>query len=50
MVFHWSVSDSKRPLVLRTLLSILTDVYNAVVWMVSIRPFISKFYSHFIKH
>ena len=29
MVFHWNLSDSKSPLLFRTLLN------NAVVWMVS---------------
>ena len=41
--FHWSLSDSKSPQVSRTLLSILADLNNAVVWMVSTRPLISKF-------
>ena len=47
MVFHWSLSDSKSPLVFRTLLSILPIVNNAVVWMVSNRPVISKSFSLF---
>ena len=42
MVFHWSLSDSKSPLVSKTLLSILAVPSNAVVWMVSTRPPISK--------
>ena len=42
MVFHWSLSDSKSPQVSRTLLSILTDLNNALIWMVSTRPLISK--------
>ena len=42
MVFHWSLSDSKSPQVSRTLLSILADLNNVVVWMVSTRPVISK--------
>ena len=42
MVFHWSLSDSKSPQVYRTLLSILDDLNNAVVWMVSTHPLISK--------
>ena len=42
MVFHWSFSYNKSPHVSRTLLSILTDLNNAVVWMVSARPLISK--------
>ena len=33
MVFHWSSSDSKSSQVSRTLLSILTDLNNTVVWM-----------------
>ena len=38
--FHWSLSDSKSPLVSRTLLSILLN--NAVVWTVSTCHIISK--------
>ena len=58
MVFHWSFSflsfgifellslnDSKSPQVSRTLLSILTDLDNAVVWVVFARPLISKFFN-----
>ena len=41
------VIDSKSPLVSRTLLSILGDLNNAVVWMVSTRPLISKSSSPF---
>ena len=37
MVSHWSLSDLKSPQVSRTLLSILTDLNNAVGWMVSTR-------------
>ena len=37
-----SLSDSKSPQVSRTLLSILTVLNNAVVWMVSYCPLISK--------
>ena len=46
MVSHWSLNDSKSLQVSRTLLSILADLSNAVFWMVSIRPFISKSSSH----
>ena len=42
MIFHQSLSDSKSPHVSRTLLSILADPKNAVVWTVSTSPFISK--------
>ena len=35
MLFHWSLSDSKFPQISRTLLSIQTDLDNAVVWIVS---------------
>ena len=42
MVFHLSLSDSKSPLVSRTLLSILAVLNNAVVWMVSSCPPTSK--------
>ena len=38
MVFHWILSDSKSPQVTTTLLSILADLNNAVVWIVSTRP------------
>ena len=42
MVFHWSLSNSKSPQVSGTLLSILAVLNNAVVWMVSTRPPVSK--------
>ena len=42
MVFHWSLSDSKSPQVSRTLLSIVVDLINEVVWTVSTRPVSSK--------
>ena len=42
MVFHRSLSDSKSPQVSRTRLGILAVLSNAVVWMVSTRPPISK--------
>ena len=48
MVFQLSLSDSKFPQVSRTLLSILIDLNNAVVWMMSSRPFISKSFGPFI--
>ena len=35
MVFHWSLRDSKSLQVSRTLFSILVDLNNAIVWMVS---------------
>ena len=41
MVFHRSLSDSKSPQVSRTLLSILVDLNNSVVSMVSTRSLIS---------
>ena len=47
MVLHWSLSDSKSPQVSRTLLSILDDHKNAIVWMVSTFPLISKSSSPF---
>ena len=40
MIFHWSLSNSKSPQVSRTLLSILADLSNAIVWMV-LRPLLS---------
>ena len=42
MVFHWSLRDNKSPQVSRTLLSILANRNNAIVWMASIRPLISS--------
>ena len=42
MVFHRCLSDSKSPQVSRTLLCILGDLNNAIVWMVSICPLTSK--------
>ena len=42
MVAHCSLSDSNSPHVSGTLLSILTVLNNAVVWMVSTRPLILK--------
>ena len=44
---HWSLSDSKSPQVFRALFSILAVLNNAVVWMVSARPLISKSSSPF---
>ena len=46
MVFHWSLSDNKSPQVPRTLLSILADLKNAVVLMVSTRPLTFKSSRH----
>ena len=45
MLSHWGLSDIKSPQVSRTLLSILADLNNAVVWMVSTCPLISKSFS-----
>ena len=42
MVSHWSLRDSKSTQVSTTLLSILANDSNAVLWMVSTRPLISK--------
>ena len=42
MVFHWRLRDSKSPQVSKTLLCIMTDLNNAVVWMVSTRRLISN--------
>ena len=47
-VFHWSLSDSKSPQVSRTLLSILADLNNVVIWIFSTCPLISKSSSSFI--
>ena len=43
MVFHWSLGDNKSPKVSRNLLSILADLNNAVVKIISARPLSSKF-------
>ena len=48
-VFYWSLRKSKSPQVFRNLLSILTDLNNAVVWMVSTCPLISKYSNLFAK-
>ena len=40
--FHWSLGDNKFPQISSTFLSIRTDRNNAVVWMGSICPIISK--------
>ena len=42
IVCHWSLSQSTSPQVSITLLSILANLNNAVVWMVSTLPVISK--------
>ena len=42
MVSHRNLNDNKSPQVFRTLLGILADLNNAVIWMVSTRPVISK--------
>ena len=47
MVFHWSLRDSKSPLVSRTLLSILAVLNHVVIWMISTRPPTSKSFSPF---
>ena len=47
MVFHWSLSD-KSGQFFRILLSILADLSNAVIWIVSTSPLISKSFSPFI--
>ena len=47
MVSHESFSDSKSPQVSRTPLSILDDLNNCVIWMVSTRPLISMSSSPF---
>ena len=48
MVFPWSLSDSKSPQVSRNLFSILADLNNAVVWIVSTHPLIFKSSSPFL--
>ena len=41
-VFNWSFSESKSPQVSRTLPSILADLNNAVVWMISTSVLLSS--------
>ena len=47
MASHWSSNDSSSPQVSKTLLSILANLNIDVVWMVSVRPLISKSASSF---
>ena len=42
MIFHWRLSDNKSPQVSRILLNIQANLNNAVIWMVSTLPLISK--------
>ena len=46
-IFHWSLSDRKSAQVSPTLINILADYNNAVVWMVSTLPPTSKTSSPF---
>ena len=45
MVFHLNLRDGNSSQGSRTLLSILADINNAVVWMASTRPPIFQFFS-----
>ena len=45
MISFWNLSNKKSPQYSRTLLGILADLNNAVVWMVSTRSALSKFSS-----
>ena len=47
--FYWSLSASKFSQVFRTLLSILTDLDNAVVWIIFTCPLVSMSFSPFTK-
>ena len=51
-VFHTCLNRLKfeSPQVSRTLLGILADFNNAIIWMVSTRPLIPKSSSHSINH
>ena len=49
MFFYWNLSDSKFRQVSGIRLSIPADFNNAVVWVVSTYPLISKFSSPFTK-
>ena len=42
MVFYWSLIDNKSSQVFRTLLSILVDLDDVIVWMISTCPSISN--------
>ena len=48
-IIHWSLSDSKNSRVSRTLLSILTDVNKAVIWIFSFLHLISNSSNLFTK-
>ena len=48
-VFHWSLNDCKSPQISRTLLSILVDLNDAVVWVVLILLLISNSSNLFFK-
>ena len=43
VVFRLSLSDSKSPRIFRTLYSILADLNNTVVWMVSFLPLVTTY-------
>ena len=47
MFSHWNLSDSRSPQVARTLLCVLADLNNLLVWMATSRPHISKSSSPF---
>ena len=49
MVFHWSLNNSKFPQAFRTVLGILADLNNAIIWIVSISPPFSNSSSFFCK-
>ena len=42
MVYHWNLSDSKSPKSSEFFFNILANLNNAVVWMISPCPLISK--------
>ena len=47
MGFQWSLNDRKSPQVSRTLLGIMVDLDNAIIWIISTFPLISKSTSPF---
>ena len=49
MVFHRSLSENKSLQYSKTLLSILADLNNVVVWMISTSPQIFKYSNPFTK-
>ena len=47
MIFHWKLSDCKTPKIYPTLLNILADLKNAVLWMVTTFSLIPNSFNFF---